>query len=222
MTVKVYYAQFYYCTHKLSESFVHHQKFSVQRIIALTGGISTGKTTVADYLDQVHHLPILDADCYAREAVAPGSTILDKLCDRYGPSLLLDGSLNRSRLGSIIFTNPQERRWVEGLIHPFVRDCFERDRLKFQDSPTLVMVIPLLFEANLTHLATEIWVVFCTETQQLERLMQRNGLTQEEALDRINSQWPLREKCKRADVVLDNSGDRAALYLQIDQHVQRS
>jgi dephospho-CoA kinase len=202
---------------------VHNQKFSAQRIIALTGGISTGKTTVTDYLARVHHLPILDADVYAREAVLPGSAILDKLYDRYSPPIRLpDGSLNRSQLGTIIFQDPQERQWVESLIHPYVRACFEREQLKLKEVPTLVMVIPLLFEANLTHLATETWVVACTEAQQLERLMQRNGLTQEEALARINSQWPLSEKCNRADVVLDNSGDREALYAQIDQHFSRS
>jgi dephospho-CoA kinase len=205
----------------VSQEFVPNQKFSVQRIIALTGGISTGKTTVADYLARVHHFPILDADVYAREAVLPGSAILDKLCDRYGPSLRLpDGSLNRAQLGAIIFQDPEERQWVESLVHPYVRACFERERLKLQSAPTLVMVIPLLFEANLTHLATEIWVVACTEAQQLERLIQRNGLTQAEALARINSQWPLSEKCKRADVILDNSGDRETLYAQIDQHLE--
>jgi dephospho-CoA kinase len=202
---------------------VHNQKFSAQRIIALTGGISTGKTTVADYLSQVHHLPILDADVYAREAVLPGSAILDKLCDRYGSLLRLpDGSLDRAQLGAIIFQDAEERQWVESLIHPYVRACFEREQLKLKEVPTLVMAIPLLFEANLTHLATEIWVVACTAAQQLERLMQRNGLTQAEALARINSQWSLSEKCKRADVVLDNSGDREALYAQIDQQIQRS
>jgi dephospho-CoA kinase len=199
---------------------VHNQKFSAQRIIALTGGISTGKTTVTDYLARVHHLPILDADVYAREAVLPGSKILDKLCGRYGSSLRLpDGSLDRAQLGAIIFQDVKDRQWVESLIHPYVRACFEREQLKLKELPTLIMAIPLLFEADLTHLATEIWVVACTAAQQLERLMQRNGLTQAEALARVKSQWPLSEKCKRADVVLDNSGDREALYTQIDQHL---
>jgi dephospho-CoA kinase len=207
----------------VSEYFVSTKKTVLPQTIALTGGISTGKTTVAEYLSQVYHFPLLDADCYAREAVEPGSAILDALYDRYGLSLRLpDGSLDRVQLGNIIFADAAERQWVEGLIHPFVRACFERDQLKYQESPTIVMVIPLLFEANLTHLASEIWVVSCSESQQLERLMQRNGLTQDQALARINSQWPLQEKCKRADVVLDNSGDRETLYAQIDQCLKRS
>jgi dephospho-CoA kinase len=189
-----------------------------QRIIGLTGGISTGKTTVANYLSQSYNWPILDADVYAREAVESGSVILDKLGDRYGSSLRFeDGSLNRALLGTIIFNDPQEREWVEQLIHPYVRSCFERDRARLTDRPVIVMVIPLLFEANLTPLVTEIWVVTCPEAQQLERLMQRNGLTEADAIARIKSQWPLSCKCDRADVVLENTGDRQYLYTQIDK-----
>lgn len=195
-----------------------HSPSPDQRVIGLTGGISTGKTTVANYLSQSYNWPILDADVYAREAVEPGSAILDNLCDRYGSSLRFeDGSLNRGLLGTIIFNDPQEREWVEQLIHPYVRNCFERDRARLTDRPVIVMVIPLLFEANLTHLVTEIWVVTCPEAQQLERLMQRNGLTEADAIARIKSQWPLSRKCDRADVVLENTGDRQHLYAQIDK-----
>ncbi|WP_218596795.1 dephospho-CoA kinase [Chroogloeocystis siderophila] len=186
-----------------------------RRIIGLTGGIATGKSTVAHYLATHHHLPILDADIYAREAVAMGSPVYDAIAQRYGSDLFLnDGSLNRKQLGDIIFNNAEERTWLEQQIHPYVRDRFAEAMQ--QPYQTIVCVIPLLFEAGLTHLVTEIWVVVCSPQQQLARLMQRNQLTREQALARINSQMSLAEKASRADVVLDNSSTPEALLQQVD------
>ena len=188
------------------------------RIIGLTGGIATGKTTVSDYLATTHQLPILDADIYAREAVAVGSPILAALQQRYGNNILLaDSSLNRPQLGSIIFNNPDEKQWVEQQIHPFVRQRFTQISETYAPTQTLVYAIPLLFEANLTHLVSEIWVVTCTSEQQKQRLMTRNNLTPAEAVARINNQLPLSEKVAQADQILDNSTDRTTLYKQIDQ-----
>jgi dephospho-CoA kinase len=187
-----------------------------KRIIGLTGGIATGKTTVANYLADVYHLPILDADIYAREAVFVGSPILDAIACRYGQELLLpDGSLNRQKLGEIIFNNPAERHWVESLIHPYVRDRFYQE-IAASSAETLVLVVPLLFEAQMTDLITEIWVVSCSEQQQLERLMQRNNLTLEQAKARIKSQMPIAKKAERADVVLENNSTPTALLQQVD------
>ncbi|MEM9906256.1 MAG: dephospho-CoA kinase, partial [Cyanobacteria bacterium P01_D01_bin.44] len=166
-----------------------------RRIIGLTGGIATGKSTVSEYLSSVHHLPVLDADVYAREAVAPGSPILAQLAQRYGEDILLsDGNLDRAKLGEIIFNNADEKRWVEQQIHPFVRQRFQTIAQTYAPEQALVYVIPLLFEARLTSLVTEIWVVVCPLAQQLERLMARNQLTQAQAQSRIKSQMPLREK----------------------------
>jgi dephospho-CoA kinase len=187
-----------------------------KRIIGLTGGIATGKTTVANYLAGVHHLPILDADIYAKEAVAVGSPILDAIAHRYGPEILLaNGSLNRQKLGEIIFTDSEQRRWVESVIHPYVRDRFCQE-ITASSAETLVLVIPLLFEAGMTDIVTEIWVVRCWEQQQIQRLMQRNNLTPEQAQARINSQMPIAEKAKLADVVLDNTSTPQVLFLQVD------
>ncbi|NEQ51092.1 MAG: dephospho-CoA kinase [Leptolyngbya sp. SIO3F4] len=192
-------------------------KSTSQRIIGLTGGIATGKTTVSDYLATTHQLPILDADVYAREAVTIGSPILIALQNRYGKDILLaDGSLNRPQLGTIIFNNPTEKQWVEQQIHPFVRERFTQISHEYSPSQTLVYAIPLLFEANLTHLVSEIWVVTCTPEQQQHRLMVRNSLSQSEAMARINNQLPLSEKVTQADYILDNSSDRPNLYQQID------
>lgn len=187
-----------------------------KRIIGLTGGIATGKTTVANYLAGVHHLPILDADIYAKEAVAVGSPILDAIAHRHGPEILLaNGSLNRQKLGEIIFTDSEQRRWVESVIHPYVRDRFCQE-ITASSAETLVLVIPLLFEAGMTDIVTEIWVVRCWEQQQIQRLMQRNNLTPEQAQARINSQMPIAEKVKLADVVLDNTSTPQVLFLQVD------
>ena len=96
-----------------------------KRIIGLTGGIATGKTTVANYLASAYNLPVFDADIYARDAVAVGSPILSAIAQRYSKEILLpDGSLNREKLGTIIFAQPEERHWIESLIHPYVVERF--------------------------------------------------------------------------------------------------
>ena len=188
-----------------------------QRHIGLTGGIAMGKTTVSDYLATRYHLPILDADHFAREAVTPGSFALGCIVDRYGQHLLLpEGTLDRAQLGSIIFNDPKERAWVENLIHPYVRDCFTQSITALADQAVLVLAIPLLFEAGLTHLVSEIWLVTCPSAQQRDRLQSR-GLTPDQAQARIASQWPIAQKIPQADVVLDNSGSLASLYAQIDR-----
>lgn len=187
-----------------------------KRIIGLTGGIATGKTTVANYLASAYNLPIFDADIYARDAVAVGSPILSAIAQHYGKQILLpDGNLNRQQLGEIIFDNQQERQWLERLIHPYVNECLLK-AIAESTAETLVLVIPLLFEAQMTNLVTEIWVVTCSEEQQLQRLIQRNHLSYEQAQARINSQLSLAEKEAHADVVLNNSSTLAILLHQVD------
>jgi dephospho-CoA kinase len=189
-----------------------------QRIIGLTGGIATGKTTVSRYLADRHGLPVLDADVYARQAVAVGSPILTAIAQRYGPHLLnADNSLDRPALGRIIFSDTDEKRWVEAQIHPFVRQCFATAMAAQSPDATVVQAIPLLFEAELTDQVTEIWVVTCPEPLQRQRLQARDGLSETDAIARIRSQWPLADKAARADVVLTNAGSLTTLYQQVDQ-----
>ncbi|AKE62940.1 Dephospho-CoA kinase [Microcystis aeruginosa NIES-2549] len=191
-----------------------------RRIIGLTGGIACGKSTVSNYLENIYKIPVLDADIYAREAVEKGSAILERIFVRYGRKVKTeDNSLNRQQLGEIIFNNPEEKIWLESQIHPYVRECFKR-HLEQLEAPIVVFSIPLLFEAKLTYLVTEIWVVSCGLEQQIQRLMTRNNLTREQAIARINNQMPLAEKIALADIVLDNSGDLEALYPQIDRAIQ--
>ena len=188
-----------------------------QRIIGLTGGVGMGKSTVSRHLAAQHHLPVLDADLYAREAVQLGSPILAAIAARYGDHLLLpDGTLDRRQLGAIVFQQPEERRWLESQIHPYVRDRFRQAQAELADAPIIVNVIPLLFEANLTATVTEIWVVACAEATQLERLVRRDQLSTEQAQARIASQCPIATKIAQADVVLRNDGTVAALLRQTD------
>ncbi len=187
-----------------------------KRLIGLTGGIGTGKSTVSRYLATRYELPILDADIYAKEAVTPNFPIWRQIIKRYDSTIQLpDGSLNRKVLGEIIFNNPTEKSWLEGKIHPYVRDRFlsEGQQLK---ADTVVLVIPLLFEAKMTDLVTEIWVVSCSEQQQLGRLIERDRLTPEQARARIQSQLPLSTKIAGADLILANSSTLDNLLFQID------
>ncbi len=188
-----------------------------KRIIGLTGGIATGKTTVSRYLANIHHLPILDADIYAREAVKANYRIFQAIKKRYGESICLkNGELNRQKLGEIIFNDSTEKQWLESKIHPYVRQQFKQEIDKYNQRIT-ILDIPLLFESKLTHLVTETWVVYCSYEQQIQRLMVRNSLTEEQAKVRIQSQLPIKEKVQMADIVLDNSSTLEALYKQIDE-----
>jgi dephospho-CoA kinase len=192
-----------------------------QRVIGLTGGIATGKSTVSQYLQTRHQIPVLDADQYAREAVEPGGAILAAIAQRYGDTILLpDHTLNRRRLGDMVFQDPPEKQWLEAQIHPFVRQRFQAEMARLSQLPIVVQAIPLLFEAGLTDQVTEIWVVTCQETQQQQRLMARNQLTAGQAIARIRNQWPLADKVAQADVVLDNSTDLATLFRQVDRALQ--
>jgi dephospho-CoA kinase len=191
-------------------------------IIGLTGGIATGKTTVSGYLSRHHGLTILDADIYAHEAISEGSEGLKALLQRYGAEIIhADNQVDRARLAQVMFQDSTEKQWLEALIHPYVRDRLTSTARSLVAQPIIVMDIPLLFEAQMTDLVSEIWVVNCEPGQQLHRLMQRNCLTQQAAQARIDSQMPLAQKCDRADIVLDNSGTVEGLYAQVDRALQR-
>jgi dephospho-CoA kinase len=188
-------------------------------MIGLTGGIAMGKTTVSNYLADRYQLPVLDADIYAREAVAPGSPVLARIADRFPDVLQADGRIDRAKLGAIVFAQPEERAWLEQQIHPFVRDRLIQERNRHQAANpdvAVVLVVPLLFEVKMTDLVDQIWVIYCPRAHQLQQLMQRDGLTLDQAAARIASQMPIADKCDRADVVLDNSGTPAALLAQVD------
>jgi dephospho-CoA kinase len=191
-----------------------------QRIIGITGGIATGKTTVSDYLHHTYGLPVLDADLYARQALT-GDRIA-KLRDRYGKLIFDDqGNLDRRKLGAIVFDSDIERQWLEQLIHPYVQECLISEANRLSPS-TVVMVIPLLFEAKMEGLVTESWAIACDPHQQLERLINRNHLSESEALQRIASQMSQSEKIELADVVIVNSDNTEELFFQVDNALLNS
>ena len=187
-----------------------------KRRIGLTGGIATGKSTASQLLEQRHGLPLLDADVFARKALEPGSEGSAAVLQRYGEQVAAkSGVIDRRALGTLVFNDPAERHWLEQLVHPLVRQRFDEELARLAASPTLVLVIPLLFEAGLTDLCTETWLVDCDETQQLQRLTTRDQLSQEEAQARMEAQWPLARKRLLADVLISNRGDNECLAQQL-------
>ena len=185
-----------------------------QHRIGLTGGIASGKSSIARYLQDLG-IVVLDADRYAHEALKAGSQASEAVLKRYGQQVEAapdcdiaqragQRNIDRRELGRIVFNNPEERQWLEQTVHPLVRARFELELAEHPETATVVLMIPLLFEADLAELVSEIWVVHCLPAQQLERLKQRDGLSTAEAEARINAQWPMSRKCEQADLLLDN------------------
>ncbi len=182
-----------------------------QRRIGLTGGIASGKSSVGRWLAQ-RGIPVLDADQVARQVLESGSEATQQVIAHFGDRVRAKGAtgeeacLDRAALGRIVFSDPKERRWLEQLVHPRVRDHFHVELLRLQQEAIVVLMIPLLFEAGLDGLCSEVWLVDCDPAQQLQRLIGRDGLSEAEARLRIAAQWPLERKRGLADLVLDNRG----------------
>ena len=178
-----------------------------QRRIGLTGGIASGKSSVGRFLEQ-KGIPVLDADLYALEALAPGTPATREVLERYGLKVQseLSEGLDRAALGSIVFNDPQERTWLEAQLHPLVRQRFDQELQTHGGERVVALMIPLLFEAGLESLCSEVWVVYCSPTQQRRRLITRNQLTPKEAEQRIGAQWPMDRKTELADFVIQNEG----------------
>ena len=191
----------------------------MQRRIGLTGGIASGKSTVGRWLEALGW-PVLDADHFARDAIGPGQPQTLAVLERYGEAVAIDGcAINRAALGRIVFTDASERAWLEQLIHPVVRERFDQALDALEDEPVVVLMIPLLFEAGLTGLCSEIWLVDCDEQQQLARIMQRDGLDAMQARARLGAQWPLARKRPLADRLIDNRGTKQELEDQLSRCV---
>ncbi|KOS67671.1 dephospho-CoA kinase [Lysinibacillus contaminans] len=176
-------------------------------IIGLTGSIASGKSTVAKMMKELG-LPIVDADVVARVVVEPGTETLGIIAQNFGEDILLeDGNLNRAKLGDIIFHEPAKRKILNDIMHPAIRAEMirQRDALLAAGEKHVVMDIPLLFESKLQHFVERILVVSVKEEVQLQRLMERNALSKEDALARIHSQLPVSVKEKGAHAVIYNN-----------------
>ena len=184
-----------------------HRWQGLQRRIGLTGGIASGKSSVGRFLEQ-QGIAVLDADLYAHEALAPGTPATRAVLERYGAKVQseLSQGLDRAALGSIVFSDPEERTWLEAQLHPLVRQRFDQELQTHVGERVVALMIPLLFEAGLESLCSEIWVVHCSPTQQRQRLMTRNRLSLEAAEQRIRAQWPMDRKTELADCVIKNGG----------------
>ncbi|MFL0726187.1 MAG: dephospho-CoA kinase [Prochlorococcus sp.] len=197
-----------------------------QRRIGLTGGIATGKSSVGHYLAEQHALAVLNADLYAREALAPGSAATKAVLQRYGKAVAAESqnnatSLDRSALGQIVFNDAAERHWLEQLVHPIVRQRFDAELARLAETTPVVLMIPLLFEAKLTDLCSEVWLVDCNSAQQCQRLMDRNQLSHQDSERRIAAQWPMSQKRDLADLVIDNSGSPGSWKQYVDQALRQ-
>lgn len=193
-------------------------------IIGLTGGIASGKSTVSRMLEERGAI-IVDADRISREIVMPGSPVLQTIAEEFGAELILeDGTLDRKRLGAMIFADEHKRLRLNEIMHPPIRAEMQRRISEFENrhpERLIVADIPLLYESNLQHMFPEVMVVYVPVSLQLERLMKRDGLTKEEAMARIRAQMPIEDKRRLADIVIDNSQDLEATSEQLDQFMKR-
>ncbi|CAM3138297.1 dephospho-CoA kinase [Sporolactobacillus spathodeae] len=185
--------------------------------IGLTGGIASGKSTVATWLKEMG-FPLIDADQIARDVVRPGEEGLVRLVARFGRGVLhADGSLDRGKLGRLVFADQEKRKELNALLHPLIRRRMREtlDALQAQGLPVVFLDIPLLFESGLEDWTDRSIVVYVPQPIQLKRLMERNQLGEEEAMARIRAQMPLAEKRKMATAVIDNSGPQVQTHEQL-------
>ncbi|MBB6691204.1 dephospho-CoA kinase [Cohnella xylanilytica] len=188
--------------------------------IGLTGGIATGKSTVSQMLER-RGAALVDADRIAREVVEPGQAPLRQIAERFGQAVLNeDGTLNRRKLGQIVFSDEAERKALEAITHPAIRALMRErmERLEAERPDRLVVVdVPLLFESKLQSLFEQVLVVYVPRSVQLTRLMERDGLAEEEARKRLDAQMDIEDKKRLADYVIDNSAGLAETEEQLER-----
>jgi len=179
------------------------------KVIGLTGGIATGKSTVSAILKKAGAV-IIDADRIARQVVKKGLPAYREILDNFGESILLpDGEINRSVLGNIIFTDPHRKQLLNRIVHPHVGREMDRRLSALENrSPDAIIVldIPLLFEAEMHKNLSNVIVVYAPAHIQIERLMKRDNISKADAVARVQSQMPIEEKKDRGTIVIDNSG----------------
>ena len=190
------------------------------RKVGLTGGIASGKSTVSGMFRELG-VPVIDADMIAREVVAPGSRALEAIVDAFGAEILTDEkSLNRARLGEIVFSDPTKKKVLEGILHPEIiaeQDRRLKDLEREGRTPVAVVDAAVMIESGSWKRFDSLVVVDCEESQQISRLRLRNGMNEEEAARRVNAQMPLSEKVKYADHVIDNRGSIDDTRKQVEE-----
>jgi len=188
-------------------------------VIGLTGSIATGKSTVSLMFDDFN-IPVIDADKIAREVVYPGEDAYKEVVKSFGEKILRsDGTINRERLGEIVFSDESKRKQLNEIVHPAIRKRMteKKETLLAKGEKCVVLDIPLLFEGKSEKYVDKIIVVAVDEDTQKERLMSRNQFTEEEAMQRIQSQMPVKEKAAMADAVINNNGTKYESLQQLEQ-----
>lgn len=189
------------------------------KMIGLTGGIASGKSTVSHWL-RGQGARIIDADAIAYDLSRPNQPIWNGFVEHYGTKILQpDQSLNRAEIGKIVFASCEERQWVDRMSHPLIRKEMRQqlEQYRKQGARVVFLDIPLLFESGWDKLLDTVWVVYVDPPTQLKRLMARNQLSTVLAEQRIASQMSLDEKKNRADFVIDNNGTREYTIQQLEQ-----
>lgn len=187
------------------------------RVLGLTGGIGSGKSSAAQMFRDLG-AEVIDADQLAREVVEPGQPALEEIASIFGRDILLpDGHLNRGKLARIVFADPAARARLNAITHPRIRQRMEADVAARRSGPgVLILDIPLLYENDRTSAVEKVIVVWVDARTQRRRLIEREGLTDDEARQRIAAQMPLDAKRARADHLIDNSGDRDTTRRQVE------
>lgn len=187
-------------------------------VLALTGGIACGKSTVTEILQSQGNWGVIDSDLIAHRLMEPDAENWQKIVDAFGPDVLsANRTVNRRFLGDLVFNHPHLREQLNALTHPAIRRAWQEERVAFvRDHPeqSLVVVIPLLFEKELQNEFSQVLAIGCSSQLQRERLQSR-GWDDAQITARIQSQWPLVEKMKRAHLVLWNEGTRGMLARQV-------
>ncbi len=183
--------------------------------IGLTGGIGSGKTTVARLFAE-RGVSVLDADQVARDLLEPGQPALAALVARHGPGILREGHLDRSFLKHLIFTRPAERHWLDALLHPLVYRQLEILMATDSAPPYYLLVVPLLIESGYRNFVDRLWVVDCPEALQRQRVARRDGLDAALIGQIMASQCSRAERLALADAVIDNTGSSETLYPQVE------
>lgn len=190
----------------------------MSKVIGLTGGIASGKSTVSELLT-AFGFKVVDADTAAREAVAKGTPGIEKVREVFGDEAIDEnGEMDRKYMGDLVFNYPGERIKLNEIVHPIVREIMEEKKQQFlKEGHNVIMDIPLLYENELQDTVDEVWLVYTSESIQIDRLMERNDLTQDEAKARVYSQISIDKKSRMADHVIDNLGDK----LELKQNLER-
>lgn len=189
-------------------------------IIGVTGGIASGKTTVTDIFAE-KGITVIDADVISREVVMHGEPALDKIVEKFGTAVLLsNGNLNREKLREIVFSTPSAKDWLNALLHPIIRERMLNQCEQAQSS-FCILSIPLLFENGLDAIVDRVLVVDTSEQMQLKRALSRDGSSKQIIEQIMRSQVSRQARLEGADEVIDNSGDLAFLYSQVEELHQK-